>query len=84
MLYDQETILQRLSHHLKNFVGLGIEISPEMDLINQLAIDSIKLLNLVMEIEDEFDISIPISSLVDIRTVNDFSNLIYKIKSTSQ
>ncbi|GDX61110.1 MAG: acyl carrier protein [Nitrosospira sp.] len=84
MLYDQETILQRLSHHLKNFVGLGIEISPEMDLINQLAIDSIKLLNLVMEIEDEFDISIPISSLVDIHTVNDFSNLIYKIKSTSQ
>ena len=56
---------------------------PESDLINQLAIDSVKLLNLVMEIEDEFDISVPINVLADVQTVRDLADLIHKIKSAS-
>jgi acyl carrier protein len=56
---------------------------PETDLINQLAIDSVKLLNLVMEIEDEFDISVPINVLADVQTVRDLADLIHKIKSAS-
>ena len=81
MEYDQSTILQSLCKHLENFVGPEIKITPDTDLINELAIDSVKLLSLIMEIEDEFDISVPINVLADVHTVRDLANLIFKIKS---
>lgn len=80
--YDE--ILKQLCHRLENFTEPGVIVAPEMSLINQLAIDSIKLLNLIMEIEDTFDISIPINSLVDVMTVRDLADLIYKIESESK
>ncbi len=83
MAHDYNNILQKLCHHIRRFASSGIEIVPESDLINQLAIDSVKLLNLVMEIEDEFDISVPINVLADVQTVRDLADLIHKIKSAS-
>lgn len=83
MEHDYNNIVQKLCHQLGHFASSGIEIVPETDLINQLAIDSVKLLNLVMEIEDEFDISVPINALADVHTVRDLADLIHKIKSAS-
>ena len=81
MEYDYDSILQNLCKHLENFVSSEVEITPDTDLINELSIDSVKLLSLIMEIEDEFDISVPINVLTDVNTVQDLANLIFKIKS---
>ena len=83
MAHDYNNTLQKLCRHLERFASSGVEIVPETDLIDQLAIDSVKLLNLIMEIEDEFDISVPINVLADVRTVRDLADLIYKIRSAS-
>jgi len=84
MEYDHNSILQKLCKQLEHFVNSEVEITPDTDLINELAIDSVKLLSLVMEIEDEFDISVPINVLTDVNTVHDLADLIFKIKSTSE
>jgi acyl carrier protein len=84
MLNDYNDVLQKLCHHLKQLVGPEVEITPQTDLINELAIDSVKLLNLIMEIEDEFDISVPINALADVQTVHELANLIHQIKSQKQ
>jgi acyl carrier protein len=84
MASDYSDILQKLCHHIKQFTGPDVEILPQTDLINQLAIDSVKLLNLIMEIEDEFDISVPINALADVQTVQELANLIYQIESAKQ
>jgi acyl carrier protein len=34
-----------------------------------------------MEIEDEFDISVPLNALADVQTVHELTNLIHKIRS---
>lgn len=81
MSNDYNDILQKLCHHLRQIAGPEVEITPQTDLINQLAIDSVKLLNLIMEIEDEFDISVPINALTDVQTVHELTNLIHQIKS---
>ena len=81
MANDYSDILQKLCHHLRQFTGPDVEITPQTDLINQLAIDSVKLLNLIMEIEDEFDISVPINALADVQTVHELANLIHQIES---
>ena len=77
-------ILQRLCFHLRQFTGPEVEITEQTDLINQLAIDSVKLLNLIMEIEDEFDISVPINALADVQTVHEFANLIERIEAVKR
>ncbi|MCC6917203.1 acyl carrier protein [Nitrosomonas sp.] len=80
----QEQITELLCQRLAYFTETRMEVFPETNLITHLAIDSVKLLNLVMEIEDQFDISVPLNTLVDVLTVQDLADLIYKIKLSSQ
>lgn len=82
MASDYSDILQKLCVHLRKFCPPDVEITPQTDLINQLAIDSVKLLNLVMELEDEFDLTVPLNALADVQTVHELANLIHRIKST--
>ena len=84
MVSDYNETLQRLCHHLRKFCEPDAEITPETDLINQLAIDSVKLLKLIMEVEDEFDISVPLNALADVQTVHELATLIHRIKSAEQ
>ncbi|MBP0133181.1 MAG: acyl carrier protein [Nitrosospira sp.] len=84
MSTDYNNILSRLCFHLKQLSSPDVVIVPETDLINELAIDSVKLLSLVMEIEDEFDISVSLNALADIQTVHELANLIYQIKSQNK
>ena len=81
---DYHQIVQLLCDRLADLSKTPEEsISPETNLITQLSIDSIKLLGLIMEIEDAFDISIPINALTDIQTVHELAELVHKIKSAS-
>ncbi len=79
--YDE--IMQLLCDRLSSLTNSDTQITPETNLINQLSIDSIKLLNLIMEIEDIFDVSIPINALTDINTVRELADLVHKIKAVS-
>ena len=79
--YDE--IMQVLCDSLSSLTNSNVQITPETNLISQLSIDSIKLLNLIMEIEDTFDVSIPINALTDVQTVRELVDLVYKIKSAS-
>ncbi len=79
--YDE--IMQLLCDRLSGLTNTDAQITPETNMISQLSIDSIKLLNLIMEIEDTFDVSIPINALTDIHTVRELADLVHKIKSAS-
>ena len=75
--------MQLLCDRLSGLTNSDAQITPETNMISQLSIDSIKLLNLIMEIEDTFDVSIPINALTDIHTVRELADLVHKIKSAS-
>lgn len=79
--YDE--IMKLLCDRLSDLTNTDVLITSETNLINQLSIDSIKLLNLIMEIEDAFDVSIPINALTDVQTVRELADLVHKIKITS-
>lgn len=76
-------IIELLCDRLSSLTDSEVSITAETNLISELSIDSIKLLNLIMEIEDAFDISIPINALADVQTVHELASLISKIKSAS-
>ena len=74
-------IIELLCDRLSSLTDSEGSITAETNLISELSIDSVKLLNLIMEIEDAFDISIPINALADVQTVHELASLISKIKS---
>ena len=53
-------------------------IDENTELTGQLALDSLKVMDLVVAVEDRFDISVPINALADVRTIGDFASLIQK------
>ncbi|MDD5225069.1 MAG: acyl carrier protein [bacterium] len=58
-------------------LGMGVEeIQPEARFMEDLGADSLDLVELVMAMEDEFDISIPDDKVEGIKTVQDTVNYI--------
>jgi acyl carrier protein len=75
--YDE--ILQKLYDILKPFVEGGIALTEETDLIADLDLDSLKIMNLLLAVEDTFDISVPLNVLPDIRTIRDFAQQLHQL-----
>jgi acyl carrier protein len=54
----------------------GIEISPETDLAADLDMESVAAMNLMMEIEERFDIDMPISLLPEVNSLQDLVDVV--------
>ena len=66
-----ENMLQQIYQILQPFVPKGQAIKPETDLVAELGLDSLKVMKILEDVEDRFDISIPLNILPDVRTVED-------------
>jgi len=75
-------ILTRLTRHLERIAGPDIAINEDAELVTQLGLDSVKVLDVILEIEDEFDVSVPMNLLADVRTVRDLAQVIHQILSS--
>jgi acyl carrier protein len=53
-------------------------IGEDTELTSQLALDSLKVMDLLVAVEDHFDISVPINALADVKTVGDFASVVQK------
>lgn len=56
-------------------------INGDSRIVEDLAFDSLAVMNFVMEIEDTLDVSVPLDKLADIRTINDLASCLHDIKA---
>jgi acyl carrier protein len=70
---DYEDILSQLFEIIKPSVKDGRQLEEDTDLVADLGLDSLKVMTLVEEMEDQFDISIPLNILANVRTIKDFA-----------
>ena len=75
VLQQFQLILQEIMPEKK------IQVRPELDLINDLNLDSLKIMELLEKLEDNYDISIPINILADVRSVGDLAKAVQKLTS---
>jgi acyl carrier protein len=68
-----QDILNQLFEIIKPSVKDGRQLEEETDLVADLGLDSLKVMTLVEEVEDHFDISIPLNILANVRTIKDFA-----------
>lgn len=64
----------------RKVLGRPVDLSSETDIARDLHVDSLALMNMVMELEDTFDVSIPLDRLSQVRTVGDLSGLIADLR----
>ena len=79
---SQEEILAQVFEVLAPRVKEGGALSEDMEIVGDLGLDSVQVLDLLLEVEDRFDVSIPLNMLPDIRTVKDLSDQLHKMTTS--
>lgn len=75
---NTESITAELLGLLSVYNKDNIALTPQTNLTSELNIDSVEVMNLIMEVEDRFNISIPINLVADVQTVEDLARLVGK------
>ena len=65
---------------LQKFDKTGKTIEAATDIAAELDLDSLAVMDVIMELEDSLDISIPLNLIPDIRTVGDLADTIGQLK----
>lgn len=82
MVENTEVIKEKVITIVGQHLGIDAgTIQGDSRFIEDLGADSLDLVDLVMELEDEFDIQISDSETVKFKTVNDVVNFISKLES---
>ena len=78
-MQDYQDLLLKLYDMVRPFAGEDVKLSEETDLIEDLGLDSMKIMDLLSMIEDSLDISIPLNILPHIHTIRDFAKQAQKL-----
>ena len=68
--------VQQICKLLEPFNGNGATLSAETDISADLNIDSVTVMDFVMEVEDHFDIEIPLNVLSETRTIAELAKVV--------
>jgi len=69
---EYDAIFQKVVVLLQQYAPQPVPIQEETELINDLGFDSLKVMEMLHDVEDVFDITYPLNALSDLRTVKDF------------
>ena len=76
MTQDNDAIFRELCKLLEPFNTAGIALGRGTDISADLNIDSVSVMDFIMEIEDRYDIDIPLNLLSDIRTLDELTGVV--------
>ena len=65
---QQEQIIEEILRQLTRIKPDAGALHPDTDLVTELGLESLHVMDLVMELEDQFDLSIPLNLLTDVHT----------------
>lgn len=81
-MQTQEENLAKLCNILQQNAKFDVVVGAETMLATDLGIDSAQLMEVLLEVEDGFDISIPLNVLPNVVTVEDLSIELEKLLGT--
>jgi acyl carrier protein len=57
-------------------VSAGVQVSGQTQIVGGLGLDSVAILDFIMDLEDRFDISIPLDRVAEVQTITELSRAI--------
>jgi len=79
--FTRDGIFAEIIRLLERFRAGDGAITPETVIAEDLTMDSLQVMDLMMELEDRFDVSIPLNLVPEIATVGQLADTIYASKS---
>jgi len=76
-------IVAVVSRELDKVNTSGIQITETTDLTTELNIDSVAVMDLLFELEEHYDVSVPLNRLGDVRTVGQLAEVVREIAATA-
>lgn len=77
MIIEQNSKIQtRVLELLSTKIGAARPIGLDSSVVEDTGLDSVSVMDFVMEIEDEFDITIPLDKIAEMRTVGDLADAV--------
>jgi acyl carrier protein len=76
---DDDLVFRRICAFLEPLNKKSVKLARDTDLIADLEIDSVSVLDMVMDIEDAYNISIPVNTISETRTIGDLVDAIHSI-----
>ncbi|WP_414444997.1 acyl carrier protein [Burkholderia sp. 22PA0106] len=77
-------VVTRLIDLLTPLANGRLVVDEDTELASHLALDSVQVIELVAVVEDEFDISISINAIAEVKTVREFALQIQKIVNANR
>lgn len=77
---DRAATFKRLIELITPFNRKGVDISETTSFADDLELDSLTVMDLVANIEDEWDINMPLNMLPDLETVGQVADAVIKLK----
>ena len=74
-----EDIYPQVVELLQQYAEQPGPVREDTELVNDLGFDSLKVMEMLHDVEDTFDINYPLNSLSDLKTVKDFTEQIQNI-----
>ena len=78
-MLKHEDVISKLYDVLAPFAKEEQVLDLNTELVTDLGLDSMQVMELLSTIEDEFDISVPLNIVPEVRTVNDLATQISKL-----
>lgn len=82
MVNEGET-LREITQALESVVKVPVSVTMETHILHDLNLDSVAVMDLVMELETRFDTVIPMERLAEIETVADLARLLSRADSVA-
>ena len=77
---DDDLVFRKICSLLEPLNAKIVKLTRSTDLIADLEIDSVSVLDIVMDIEDNYDISIPVNTISETKTIGELVDAIHAIK----
>lgn len=77
---DDDLVFHKICGLFEPLNTKAVKLTRDTDLIADIEIDSVSVLDVVMDIEDVYDISIPVNKISEIRTIGELVDAIHAIK----
>jgi acyl carrier protein len=73
-MQSREEIREQLFELIRPYSEQAIVFSEQTRIMDDVGLDSMKVMELVMQIEDHFDVSVPLNILPEVNTVGELAN----------
>ncbi len=76
---EQAEIEKQLIELIVPLLDEPAPIAPDTDLVQEVGLPSLKVMELIVQVEDTYDISYPLNQLQNVRTVKDLASSVHQL-----